>query len=203
MQTKHRRLPWVTALVVALAVSAWIAPGVLQEAWIYNRASILHGEIWRLWSGHLIHFSASHLGWNLLVVGLTGIWIERAGFCGGRWLFIISPLCISLTLLIWAPSLDRYGGLSGMATASTAFACLSEWRRNTKQAALWFTALALVGIKIGWEFFSGHSVFAHFDERQVQAVPLSHLAGVVAAVIIWLTWPCMLKLGNKRSGGTI
>jgi rhomboid family GlyGly-CTERM serine protease len=189
----------VTALVVALTLAVWIEPAVLQEAWIYNRASILHGEIWRLWSGHLVHFSASHLGWNLLVIGLTGIWIERAGFCGGRWLFLVSPPCISLALLIWDPALERYGGLSGMATASTVFACLSEWRRNPKQTALWCTALALIGIKIGWEFLSGHSAFAHFDERQVQAVPLSHLAGVGAAIAMRLTWPCLPRPGDKRS----
>jgi rhomboid family GlyGly-CTERM serine protease len=199
MPTNHQRLPWVTVLVVALALSVRITPGPTQEGWIYNRIAILHGQVWRLWTGHLVHFSASHLGWNLLVIGLTGIWIERAGFCGGRWLFIVSPLCISLALLIWDPALNRYGGLSGMATASTTFACLSECRRNTKQTALWCTALVMIGIKIGWEFFSGHSAFAHFDERQVQAVPLSHLAGMGTAVAMWLTWPCLPRLGDKRS----
>jgi len=175
----------VTALVLGLALLVWIAPPAVSEALIYDRAAILHGAVWRLWSGHLVHFSASHLGWNLLVVGLAGAWIECAGFRGGRALWMIVPPCIGLALLAGDPTLSRYGGLSGLATAIVVFACLSECRFRPGRI-IWGVALALVGLKIGWEFFAGNPVFAHFEHGTVRAVPLSHLAGLVSAFVLWL-----------------
>jgi rhomboid family GlyGly-CTERM serine protease len=186
MRPTLRRIPWVTALVAVLALVTWIVP-TLPEASVYNREAILHGEIWRLWTGNLVHFSGSHLGWNLLVVAFTGTWIEWTGFRGGRWLWLIAPPCIGLVMLAGEPHLMRYGGLSGLAMANVVFACLSEWRSGGPQKIVWGAVLALVGVKICWEFASGDSVFAHFANGNVKVVPLSHLAGAgVAAVIVWL-----------------
>jgi rhomboid family GlyGly-CTERM serine protease len=197
MRSTLRRIPWVTALVTVLALAAWAAP-TPPEAWIYDREAILRGEIWRLWTGNLVHFSASHLGWNLLVVTLTGVWIEWTGFRGGRWLWLIAPPCISLVMLAGEPHLMRYGGLSGMAVANVAFACLSEWRGDRSQRIVWGTALTLIGVKICWEFLSGESIFAHFAGGSVRVVPLSHLAGVgIATLIVWL-WGAATSRGSGQ-----
>jgi rhomboid family GlyGly-CTERM serine protease len=180
MRPSFRRIPWVTAVVTVLAVAAWMTPA-LSETWVYDRNAILRGQIWRLWTGNLVHFSISHLAWNLLVVVLTGVWIEWAGFRGGRRLWLIAPPCVGLALLVGEPSLIRYGGLSGLAVAAVTFACLSEWREEGSQKLIWSAMLSLVGVKIGWEFYSGESIFAHFAGVNVRVEPLSHLAGVVAA----------------------
>jgi rhomboid family GlyGly-CTERM serine protease len=185
MRPTLRRIPWVTALVAVSALLAWIIPA-LSESWVYNRSAILHGEIWRLWTGNLVHFSGSHLGWDLFVVVFTGTWIEWSRFRGGRWLWFVAPPCISLAMLAGEPHLMRYGGLSGVAVANVVFACLSEWRSGGPQKIVWGTVLALVGVKICWEFCSGDSVFAHFADGNVKVVPLSHLAGAgIAAVMAW------------------
>jgi rhomboid family GlyGly-CTERM serine protease len=182
---RARRIPWATALVVALALLAWCIPGS-ADVLAYDRAAILRGEIWRLWSGHLVHFSASHLGWDLLAVALAGAWIERAGFRGGCWLWVIAPPLVSLLLLLGEPTLARYGGLSAMATACVVFACLGELRRAEANRAIWWIILALVALKIGWEFFTGETIFARFDNSTVRAIPLSHAAGAGAAVFLSL-----------------
>jgi len=180
-----RRRPWATALVVALALLVWCRPAG-ADALAYDRAAILRGEIWRLWSGHLVHFSASHLFWDLLAVGLTGVWIELAGFRGGRWLWVIAPPLISLLLLLGEPTLSRYGGLSAMATACVVFACLGELRHPEAKRAAWWTILALVAAKVGWEFYTGATIFARFNGSTVRAIPLSHAAGAAAAVVVSL-----------------
>jgi hypothetical protein len=56
-------------------------------------------------------------------------------------------------------------------------------RRGTGPKLLWGAALAAVAAKIGWEFASGDSLFAHFDPS-VRPVPLSHLAGAAAAAAV-------------------
>jgi len=182
-----RRLPWVTAATVLLALASWAGPAGWPPALVYDRTAILHGELWRLWTGHLVHFSSSHLGWDLLAVALTGIWIEGAGFRGGRWLYLAAPPAISCLLLIGDPALQSYGGLSGLATAGAVFACLSEWQRASAPRALWGAALAAIAMKCGWDLLSNHPLFAQFGPGLVRPVPLSHLAGGAAAVVVaWL-----------------
>jgi len=176
-----RRLPWVTFAVVASALAAWLSPAAWQGALAWDRAGIRHWEIWRLWTGHLVHFSAVHLAWNLVLIAAAGIWIECAGFRGGRWLFALAPPCIGIALLAGDPRLDVYGGLSGLATACVVFACVSELSGGGALKALWWSVLAAIAAKIGWEFFSGSSLFAHFDGASVRPVPLSHLAGACVA----------------------
>jgi rhomboid family GlyGly-CTERM serine protease len=180
-----RRIPWATALVVALALLVWCLPDG-AEALAYDRAAILHGEVWRLWSGHLVHFSGSHLCWDLLATALAGAWIERAGFRGGRWLWVITPPLVSLLMLLGEPTLARYGGLSAMATACVVFACLGELRQPNANRAVWWTILTLVALKVGWEFYTGATIFARFDGATVRAIPLSHAAGAGAAVVVSL-----------------
>jgi rhomboid family GlyGly-CTERM serine protease len=177
-----RRIPWVTALVAILALAAWARPA-WAAAWVYDREAILGGEIWRLWTGHLVHFSRSHLGWNLLAVALVGAWIEWSQFRGGRLLWLFAPPAISLVLLACERNLAFYGGLSGMATAAVTFACLSE-RRIEGRRSLWTVPLLLLAAKIGWEFVAGHSLFANFSGMDLRVVPLSHLAGMAVAAAI-------------------
>jgi len=186
MQDKQRRIPWVTASIVALTLALWSAPAAVRELCLYDRVAVLRGEVWRLWSGHLVHFSLSHLGWNLLVVGLAGAWIERAAFRARSWFAVAAPPAISLALLVFDPALRFYGGLSGAATATVAFACVSEWRRRPATGALWCAALAAVAMKIAWEYHSGKSAFSHFEGADVRNVPLSHLAGLFIGAAIGL-----------------
>jgi rhomboid family GlyGly-CTERM serine protease len=190
MQGEHQRIPWVTASVVALAIAAWGAPDGVQRALLYERSAVLRGELWRLWSGHLVHFSASHLGWNLLVVGLSGAWIECSGFRARGWFAAAAPPAIGLALLVGEPSLGSYGGLSGVATAAVAFACASEWRRGTGPRSLWCMALALIGLKSAWEYWGGGPLFAHYALAAVRTVPLSHLSGAcIGAALGFLAGP--------------
>lgn len=177
MQNERPRLPWVTGLLLALALALWLAPEGVRQACLYDRRALLQGQLWRLWTGHWVHFSGSHLGWNLLVVAVAGTWIERAGFRGGVWLAALAPPVISIVLLLGEPTLQQFGGLSGVATAAVVFACGAEWRRSASDRIYWGAVVVLVALKVGWEYLSGGSLFAQYGQTGVHTVPLSHLAG--------------------------
>lgn len=96
-------------LAVLLAV-ANLLPG---EAVEWRREAIAHGELWRLWSGQFCHWSLLHLAGNLAAVMAIGVIVGRPV---RRWLAalpLVAPL-LSLFLLVAAPGLESYRGLSGL-----------------------------------------------------------------------------------------
>ena len=87
-----------------------VLPGSLLE---YDRSAIARGEWWRLWSGQFCHSSALHLFG--ILSALAGVAII-AGQAIRRWLALLpvaAPL-LSAFLLITAPALEHYRGLSGL-----------------------------------------------------------------------------------------
>lgn len=64
--------------LVGLAVLATVHPAF--HAWcVLDRDALAAGEVWRLWTGHLTHFSASHLVVDALVFTLLAAALRRAG----------------------------------------------------------------------------------------------------------------------------
>lgn len=96
--------------VVSLFAVANLMPG---ESMQFDREAISNGEVWRLWTGQLCHWSILHLIGNLAaVIALMVI--------GGkpllRWLALLpigAPL-LSLALLGLLPELHSFRGLSGL-----------------------------------------------------------------------------------------
>jgi membrane associated rhomboid family serine protease len=55
-----------------LAVAVYLSPAataVLE----YDRAAVAAGEIWRLLTGHLTHWSFDHLFWDVLGLAIPGL----------------------------------------------------------------------------------------------------------------------------------
>ena len=107
MRTERNVLLAITA---GLVLVSNLLPGDGVE---YDRAALAHGELWRLWSGQFCHWSALHLFGNL--AALAGVAII-AGQAIRRWLALLpvaAPL-LSAFLLITAPALEHYRGLSGL-----------------------------------------------------------------------------------------
>jgi rhomboid family GlyGly-CTERM serine protease len=164
------------AAVVLHVLPAW------REAAFYLRAEIFAGEGWRLWTGHLVHFTGSHLGWNLAIFVPAGIWLERLDPRGARWFYVACPLAISVLLLAFDPSLMRYGGLSGLATGVLVLlAGLQLVRRDPKEPAwFWLGVLGLVVAKLVAEQISESPLLVG-DLGGARTVPLAHVGGTLAA----------------------
>jgi len=173
----------VIVLTLIVASQPALAPSLL-----YERAAILRGEYWRLWTGHLVHFGASHLVWNLVVFALAAIWAERLAPARTRLLLAVAPGVIGLALLALDPALATYGGLSGLVAAALAFLAFTQLAQNSTAGNgsasdrwFWRAVLALILLKIAAEFAADQPFFARFTASGVRAVPLAHLAGFLVA----------------------
>jgi rhomboid family GlyGly-CTERM serine protease len=191
-----RRWPWATAAIAALALVALAWPGA-PAAWLLDRAAVQRGELWRLWTAHLVHFGTSHLAWNLAVFVAAGAWLERVAAARARIYFALAPAAIGTALLGFDPALDRYGGLSGLTAGAVALlafvqlaACASRARGEPlgrDDRWFWIAVLVLLAAKIALEIFRERAVFARFESGDVHVVPLAHIAGVACAAVVFFT----------------
>ncbi|ABC80808.1 rhombosortase [Anaeromyxobacter dehalogenans] len=177
-----RPFPWVTAAVLSLALGAYLEPA-LGELLILDRARVASGEAWRVLTGSLVHFSASHLAVDALAFGVAGAMLERRGRARFATLTLASALAVGLAVLWLQPSLQRYAGLSGMAYAAIVALALVGLREPGPMPTLSGLALAACVAKLAWELSTGRMLLAGAPPGVV-AVPLAHLAGAIAAVAV-------------------
>ena len=168
--------PVVTALFLVPAVLAAALPS-LRPAMLFEREAILSGELWRLWTGHLVHFGCWHLGYDLLAAGAASALIEARRRRDLFVLYACMPFFISLALLAGAPEMRCYGGLSGVATGAFAYLalCLPRGRRRWGAG---FVLLLL--LKTGAEFHTGGSLLPYPGGSGFVPMPMAHLAGIAA-----------------------
>src|SRR6187402_1286074 len=152
--------PWLALLASALAWALSSASGELQTACALTRDALAGGELWRLWSGHFVHFGSAHLRGDLLAFLLWAAWLERAsrGLLLGV-LLAAAPL-MSVAVLLGCPTLGEYRGLSGL-DCSLVGALI--WRRGLQSqhlrgVGLW--CLAAFVTKCGYELATGRAIFA-------------------------------------------
>ena len=173
-------------LAMALTSAAALLFESVSSHLIYDRPLIFKEQLWRLWSGHLVHFGLSHFTWNLAVFLPSGIWLERLWPTTTRWFYAFSPLIISIALLLLDPTLMRYAGLSGIATGMLVLlACLQLGRRNAAPAWSCVSVLEQVEVTLGVLLFTGAPVFVS-GFGDIRTVPLAHIFGIVCALGFWL-----------------
>jgi rhomboid family GlyGly-CTERM serine protease len=183
---------WATLAIAAAAGLTFASPR-LAGALIYERADILAGQVWRLWTGHLVHYSPSHLWLDLAVFVAAGAWLEWIAPRLVRWFYVLAPPAISAVLLLGDPTLEHYAGLSGVATGLLVLLALVQLRRNASEPRwFWFGVLLLVAAKIVVEVTVRAPLFARFDAG-VRVVPLAHVGGLACALIAFL-------VASRRTG---
>lgn len=181
MSWSVRTFPWATSAAVIAALVLYLSPAAAGSL-VYDRASIADGEWWRIFTAHWVHFSRSHLFWNLAVLIPAGIWSERILPARTRWLYFVAPVLIGNVLYLTEPMLQRYAGLSGVATAMLALLALGQLRVSETDRWFWRTVLGLIALKIATEAILASQLFGHIGDPAARAVALAHLAGVASAV---------------------
>ncbi|WP_156373121.1 rhombosortase [Pseudorhodoferax sp. Leaf267] len=107
----------MATLVAAVAVLGALQalPPAWHAALRYDRAALLQGELWRLWTGHLIHLGWAHWALNAAGLVLCGLLVDRPP---GAAVLARRAAClglgISLLFLLLVPTLSHYVGLSGV-----------------------------------------------------------------------------------------
>lgn len=120
------------ALAAICGLLAW-APDPVVSWLAYDRLAILAGQIWRAWTGHLVHFTWQHAVADVTVLLVATALLEqlkgwRTAACG---LLVGAPI-ISLVLLMAVPGLQVYEGASGIAMMFGVTAGLCLWRAEPR-----------------------------------------------------------------------
>jgi rhomboid family GlyGly-CTERM serine protease len=149
-QLSPYRLPLALTLCVTLIA---LGGSELSALLRFDREAILHGQVWRLFSGHLAHLGWSHWGMNITALAL--IWaLVGDRFSNRQWQWIFAGLCltISLGLLVFNPALTWYVGLSGVLHGMLVAGVLADIRSGHRSS---YALLVLVGAKLIWEQMTG------------------------------------------------
>jgi rhomboid family GlyGly-CTERM serine protease len=154
---------------------------------IYDRTAIFEGEVWRCWTGHVTHFTTSHLLWNLAIFVPTGWWLESAWPRQARWYYAIAPFIISGLLLAFDPALARYAGLSGVATGVLVLLAGLQLAKpaRTEPWWIWVGVLAMVAFKVGYELLTEAPLLVSGLEN-VRTMPMAHLGGAGSGALVWV-----------------
>lgn len=165
-------------LAVALLMLALQAGGAtVADALRYERAAIVSGEVWRLISGHFIHFNWAHCllnvgGLVVLAVALPGS--IRAWRCC-LWL----ATWIGFALFLALPGLEHYAGFSGIEYGLVVVAWLPRIRDEPIAAVVLFALLVRACCQ--WLGTGNADAAAWLGAPPLAA---AHLAGLVAGVLL-------------------
>lgn len=194
-----RRAPWLTLGLAALAAVVWWMPAVTTGLQL-DRAGLGNGQWWRIATGHLTHWTPSHLIWDVIAFLFLGAIIERESRLALSLILAGGAIVISAAILVFCPALAQYRGLSGLDSALFAAVAIS-WIRRARVSRKWtgaiVPALALAGFvgKSIYEFATGSTLFVAPDPA-FEPVPMAHLAGCAAGVAIGLVF---LKTDHPKS----
>jgi rhomboid family GlyGly-CTERM serine protease len=178
------RLP-LTALLLCGAAGTVFALPQLQALLIYNRAAIDDGEIWRLITGNLVHFSPSHFLYDVVALFAAGALIEIRGYRHFATLCLVSGALIGAIVYIGSPEILVFGGLSGIVTAAVTWLCLNGLTEAGGWQRLCLLALICLAIKLGVEMALGSSLLAGAEPQTFVPVPASHVAGAATALLLF------------------
>ena len=177
-------LPTVTLLAVLGCALLHCAPAALTEALAYQRTAILDGQWWRLWSAHLVHFSARHALLDGAVLALLGTVLEpRLGARRMACAILAGAPLIGLSLLVLVPDMEHYRGASGLGMLFTAAAGALLWQHE-RSLRVWLVLLGLALLaKTGADLFGpggGQGTLPPLVAVAWQA----HLAGALCGAIL-------------------
>ncbi|MDH5218383.1 MAG: rhombosortase [Gammaproteobacteria bacterium] len=160
------------------------------ETWLrYDRVNILEGELWRIFSAHMMHLTWNHLFMNL--AGLLFIFFFFGNLLTQKqWLgiMIFSAIFISLILLWTQPELRWYVGLSGVLHGLFIAGGIADIKVRPKEA---FLFLAFIIGKLAYEQLMGPLPGSEESAGGPVLVD-AHFYGAIAGLIF------MLILNGKK-----
>ena len=185
-QSWPRRLPWIFLSLTAAALIIQLNPE-WRGTLLYDRLRLAHGELWRAWTGHFVHF-----GWPHFIAD-TGLFLLLGWVLQGRHALFstlslgLMPAFISAVLYGLDPAMQRYGGLSALNLGLLLYLAAQGWQRNW---ADWFwpaVLLVYVGEIIFESLQGGHGGgMIRFDDPAVRVATSAHLASAAYALLAWL-----------------
>jgi rhomboid family GlyGly-CTERM serine protease len=182
MKPFYWRFPWLTlALATVCAVAALVPADTLE----YDRTRVAAGEIWRLVTGQLVHWTPRMAAIDIgMLLGL-GIWLEVRGDRRlVAWALALGGALTVFAVHVLSPDLLVYRGSSGLASALFVLAAVrvaSSTDPITRNLAI--AAIALFLAKAAFESLAAQTLFAGPLPPGVRVVPLVHLLGGLGGLV--------------------
>ncbi len=181
IRTAARRTACVSLLLGVMAVVIYLVPNIAQHLQ-YDTTAIASGELWRVVTCHITHWSLDHLVWDvgaLLVLGALSEVPYRRAFA---WCVTVSTLLIPLAVWMLMPELNAYRGLSGIDSALFVLLAVmmlgeSLTARQYGWTALCTTVLLAFAGKVGYEYIAETTLFVNSAEADMIPIPLAHVVG--------------------------
>lgn len=171
---------WAMAFLLALGAVLVRPTDVGQHAVLEWQSSRVLDEPWRWWSAAWVHYSDMHLLGNLVGTLL----VAALGWAGGlrRHAAVAWGLAwpLSHLALLLQPSLERYGGLSGVLHAGVAVtAVLLVFEPSRMKRGVGLALLAgLVGKLLSETPWAGP--LRHVPGLDIAIAPFAHVTGAIA-----------------------
>jgi rhomboid family GlyGly-CTERM serine protease len=184
---KQRNFPFFTILLGLLVSIITLSPQM--TSWMqFDRSAILHGELWRILTGHFTHWSVSHLFWDMLVFLVLAGTIERFNRRQLLTCFAIGSFFISLLVFSILPEMTYYRGLSGIDSGLFMLLLVVLYRRNTSgRKVMHKIPYILIGLffvgKSALELSTAQTLFVQPSSLFIP-VPLAHLGGAFVGGVI-------------------
>jgi rhomboid family GlyGly-CTERM serine protease len=182
----------------------------------YDRAGLIAGQGWRIFTGHVVHLNTVHLLLNLagLVLLVELLWGELP-IQQGIGLFLMATVTTSLLLWVLHPELIWYAGLSGVLHGLWSGCSLTGLLRKHDAAAkstspfklgrfdqqqiISLIGLSLLIAKLGMEWCHDSVM----NTQQLIGAPVvteSHFYGALSGIVYVLIWrlASLLSSGHRR-----
>ncbi len=190
------KIPWVF-LAVTLAAVVIQCDGAWRPLLIYDRNAVVHGEWWRIWTGHLVHFGWPHLVADAGLFLILGRLLERAHPVISRAALVVMPVVIAVTLCWLDSTMIRYGGLSAIDFGLLIFLAGRGWQKDWVDW-FWPAVLAIYVGEVILEIAYGHGHgggMIQFDDPSIRIGTAAHVGGGACGVLAWL---CSWWQGRRR-----
>ena len=188
------------ALLAAISALLAFAPDALQSALAYDRAALQSGELWRLWTSHLVHVDGLHaLSGVASMAALAWWWRGRPG-PNVTCLLVAAPI-LSAGLYGVAPLMSHYRGLSGLLFCLLTCALLQPGAERARLSAVARHALAgALLLKLGWDAFQWATASPIVDGGAESVVAVeAHVLGALLGVV-WLAYAATRQRGWRLHG---
>lgn len=180
------RVPWLGLGVAALSWLCSSAPEAWQGRLALSHDAWRHAELWRLWTGHWVHFGPAHLRGDVLAFLVWAALLEQSSQRTFARIVLVAAPLLSLVLLLAYPRLTEYRGLSGLDCSLVVALILERGLGSARWRGAGLACLGLFFAKCGYELAFGRALLAPDLGQGVKLLPLAHVAG---SALGWLIRP--------------
>jgi len=189
MHSADPKLKWHLAALVVLMLVLGVAHTWVNPWLRYDREAIEAGQLWRLWTCHLVHLNLWHALLNLTGLTLCGYFFSDLLTRRILWLWLgVSSTGVGAAFYLIDTHLGWYVGLSGILHGLLVICLLVGWRGNPWLHS--FVLLAIAG-RLFWEQMPDYNVNYLRDVIDGRVYVNAHLYGSLFGVVIggglWLS----------------